>query len=141
MRKIYYLLGTIIGLLLIPFVAMFITLGNVGVLLNDGRVLTAVACGYLAAIAVAIYADRQPRLFPPTLFKTVQVLGLAYLAGAILGPIANFVLHGLFHQTTFGSPWEIEYFWKPAFALVTWGVPCAIVIALLYFLAARRWVR
>ena len=134
MKKHYFLVGTCIGLGLIPVVAFLIAgTGAVTFLLNP--TVVPILAGYAGAIAAANFADR--RVVPGPLSGPLTTAAI-YLAGVAIGCLTNLFVMGQPLAPHFGIAAEVwDYVGKPAFWLVTIGTPCAIMIGIAQFLFTK----
>lgn len=144
MRKHYYVLGSTFGLLLVPVVAVSLTVPEyswLAPLLEEWNYVVPIALGYLATLLTARAADHFCPTFYPSLTKTLFILPGTFLSGVFVGCTANLVTNGNI-PPPFG--WVNEFFdWfvKPAYWLTLFGLPCAIAVGLIYFAAWKIWLR
>lgn len=142
MKTKYYLSGTVLGLCMIPVVAIYLlSLKEFLRLLPDWKYMLPVAAGYAAAVLAGVCADRW--VGRKGIFVTVLVLVGVFLFGVFLGCLTNLLFNGDVARPAFGLPNEIfSWFFKPAFWFTVIGAPCAVVVAVLNYLAhwsMRQW--
>jgi hypothetical protein len=134
MKSHYFLIGTVIGLALIPVVAFSIAgAGAVSFLLNPSFV--PILVGYAAAIAAARFVDGKVQ---PTALKGPIATAGIFLFGVTAACITNLFAMGQPFTPHFSLASEVrDYVGKPAFWLVTIGTPCAIMIGIVQFLVTK----
>lgn len=137
MQKRYYWWNTIYGLILVPLVATYLLGGVLIFLFLSGQSAGALV-GYAAALVAARWLDQRSPQNPPPFFRaTFSVLSI-YAAGVIAGCLANFAWLGSYQSDKFAREFS-EWAATPALALLSYGLPCALFVALSY--RAFYWLR